>query len=76
MTSGGAVLILEDVLSALRDGPPPAHCFDLMTMARKVGKNRTLHEYASILEHCGFTKIKCIRTNDECVYDLIMAYKS
>lgn len=75
LPAGGAVLLLEDVLKPMRDGPAPAHCFDLMTMSRKVGKNRTLQEYASILERCRFTKIKCLRTNDECVYDLIMAFK-
>jgi len=68
-------MLIEDLLSPMRVGQPPANCFDLLKMTEKAGQNRTIEEYGSILERCGFAKFKCIRSNEESVYDMMMAIK-
>jgi hypothetical protein len=68
-------MLLEDTFNTEKTGSAVAHCFDVMMMSGGVGRNRSVEEYMVILERNNFTNIKCVRSNKECMYDIILATK-
>ncbi len=58
----GALLICEKVLWDDKSGPGWAIMQNLNMLACTEGKERTLSEYADLLEQVGFGQVSCCRT--------------
>jgi acetylserotonin N-methyltransferase len=58
LPAGGAVLIAEKLLNDERNGPRWAQMQSLNMLTCTEGKERTLGEYAALLEHCGFRNVE------------------
>lgn len=70
---GGAVLLAEKVLDDDKRGPRWAQYQNLNMLVCTEGKERTLWEYESLLNCCGFTVVQCVRTPSP--IDAVMATK-
>jgi acetylserotonin N-methyltransferase len=70
---GGALLVAEKVLDDDRAGPRWAHLQSLNMLVCAEGKERTLEEYARLLEMAGFRKVEARRTASP--LDAILAVK-
>ena len=53
---GGALLILEKMLTENKDGPLPTLMFDIGMMLGANGRERAYTEYEALLTNCGFEK--------------------
>jgi acetylserotonin N-methyltransferase len=73
LPSGGAVLIAEKVLHDDKAGPDWAVTQSLNMLLVTEGKERTLGEYAKLLEAAGFRDVTCRRT--AAPLDAVMAVK-
>jgi len=73
--SGGAVLVLEQVLNDTKDGPLMTLIFDLGMLVSSDGRERTALEYTQLLEkhHFGGVKIKLLP--EARFRDAILAHK-
>jgi acetylserotonin O-methyltransferase len=58
LPSGGAVLIAEKLIAEDRNGPRWAHMQNLGMLLYTEGKERTVTEYKTLLEHVGFTDVR------------------
>lgn len=73
LPEGGGVLIAEKLLLEDKTGPRRAHMQSLNMLVCTEGKERTLGEYAALLEACGFAEVEGMRT--EAPLDAILAIK-
>lgn len=74
LPSGGGLLIGEKILWEDRTGPRWALMQSLNMIVCTEGRERTLSEYASLLEHAGFSSVEGVRTSVP--LDAILAIKS
>lgn len=73
LPSGGAVLIAEKLLEDSKTAPEWAVLQSLNMLVCTEGQERTLGEYAALLERVGFTNVTGIRTTAPT--DVVMAWK-
>jgi acetylserotonin N-methyltransferase len=73
LPSGGAVLIAEKLLDEDKGGPRWALMQNLGMLLYTEGKERTLSEYKSLLNHVGFVDVKGVTTPSP--LDAVMAVK-
>ena len=73
LPSGGAVLVVEKVLTDDRAGPRWALMQDLNMLACTEGRERTLSEYEELLTKVGFADVKGCRTSGPA--DAVLAVK-
>jgi len=73
LPSGGGLLIAEKLLNDDKIGPEWAVLQSLNMLVCTEGKERTLGEYAALLEAAGFTNVVGVRTGAPC--DAILARK-
>ena len=74
LPSGGGLLIAEKLLNDDKIGPEWAVLQSLNMLVCTEGKERTLGEYATLLEAAGFTNVVGVRTGAPC--DAILARKA
>ena len=75
--TGGAIFLLESLLTEKKDGPPATAMWDLM-MLNHAGPGSTMRErspseFQTILTQHGFKDVKVARTQEYCEYDVIYA---
>jgi acetylserotonin N-methyltransferase len=73
LPAGGAVFIAEKVLRDDKAGPEWAVLQSLNMLVVTEGKERTLGEYAKLLEAAGFREVVCHRT--AAPLDVVLAVK-
>ena len=73
LPNGGVVLIAEKLLTDDKAGPEWAVLQSLNMLVCTEGRERTLSEYAQLLERAGFTDVHCVRTGAP--LDVVMARK-
>jgi acetylserotonin N-methyltransferase len=73
LSSGGAVLIAEKLLSDDKSGPRWAQMQNLNMLTCTEGKERTLGEYEALLRHAGFGEVVGCRTSSP--LDAVLAWK-
>ncbi len=73
LPSGGGILIAEKLLRDDKTGPSWAQLQDLNMLTCTEGRERTLGEYAQLLEHHGFTKVQGVVTASP--LDAVLAIK-
>ena len=74
---GGAIFLLESLLTERKDGPVATAMWDLM-MLNHAGPGSTMRErspseFQTILTQHGFKDVKVARTQEYCEYDVIYA---
>ncbi len=72
---GGALLFMEEILEDTKDGPAPAHMWELASSLGHEYRLRSGVEYGDLLREAGFKDITLLRTQAECLYDAIFAHK-
>ncbi|KAM9342241.1 acetylserotonin O-methyltransferase [Pholidichthys leucotaenia] len=70
---GGAVLVVEALLSEDGTGPLTAQLYSLNMLVQTEGRERTAAQYAALLETAGFVNIKHRLTGK--IYDAVMGHK-
>lgn len=73
LPAGGAILLAEKLLDDDKAGPDWAVLQSLNMLVCTEGKERTLGEYAALLERHGFTDVQAVRTGAPC--DAVLAVK-
>jgi hypothetical protein len=75
---GGAVLVLDMLLSPDRTGPWKATSMDMvMLSAHSIdGKERTEEDMRALLQNAGLTRIMCKNLEGNPYYDVTMGHKS
>jgi len=73
LPTGGALLVAEKLLDDDRTGPPWAVLQSLNMLVCTEGKERTLAEYAALLQEAGFNRVEGRRTNSP--LDAVLATK-
>ena len=58
LPSGGALLVVEKLLSDDKSGPTHVHLQSLNMLVCTEGKERTLSEYRQLLEEAGFENVE------------------
>ncbi len=72
---GGAVLILEKMLSPNKDGPAVSLMFDLgLFLMQSEGRERSVDEYLALLEENNFSDVR-IEHLPMCLRDAILGMK-
>ena len=74
LPAGGALLVAEKILNEDKSGPTPAHLQSLNMLVCAQGKERTLAEYAALLQAAGFDSVEGRITGAP--LDAILAVKS
>jgi hypothetical protein len=72
---GGAVLVLDMLLSPDRTGPLKATSMDMMMMSTSDAKERTEEDMRALLQNAGFTRIMCKNLEGNPYYDVTMGHK-
>lgn len=70
---GGAVLLVEALLSEDGSGPLTVQLYSLNMLVQTEGRERTDAQYAALLAAAGFTNIQH-RLTDK-IYDVVMGHK-
>jgi len=73
LPAGGALLVAEKLLDEDRSGPTPAHMQSLNMLVCTEGKERTLAEYATLLQQAGFAQVEGRHTG--ALVDAVLAFK-
>jgi acetylserotonin N-methyltransferase len=58
LRNGGGILLAEKLLAVDKSGPSSAHLQSLNMLVCTEGKERTLEEYRTILQDCGFVDVR------------------
>lgn len=70
---GGAVLVVEALLSEDGSGPLTAQLYSLNMLVQTEGRERTDVQYAALLTAAGFTNIRHCLTGK--IYDAVLGHK-
>lgn len=70
---GGAVLVVEALLSEDGSGPLTAQLYSLNMLVQTEGRERTDVQYAALLTAVGFTNIRHCLTGK--IYDAVLGHK-
>ena len=73
--TGGAILVFEKVLNEEKIGPMMTLLFDLGMLIACEGRERSAHEYTTLLEETGFTDIAIKMVPQAAFRDAILARK-
>ena len=74
LPAGGAVMIGEKLLNEAKDGPRWAQLQDVNMLVVTEGRERTLSEYAALLEQAGFSRVVGCRT--AVPLDVVLGYRA
>ena len=69
-------MLFEKCLDDRKDGPAPAHEWDMMVLSSCGGRIRSGREYTELLTSEGFCDVTIRKTQERCSYDVIYAKKT